>query len=68
MNSDPDPAFHVNPDPDTDPARILGFDDQKLEENRPFTVQYLYLALNEGHPSYWRSLQPSKENIRHFKK
>jgi hypothetical protein len=27
---DPDPAFQVNPDtdPDTDPIRILGFDDQ----------------------------------------
>ncbi len=28
--SDPDPAFHVNPDPD--PIRIQGFDDQKLKK------------------------------------
>jgi hypothetical protein len=29
---DPDPAFQLNPDPDTDPIRIQGFDDQKLKK------------------------------------
>ncbi len=29
-DTDPDPAFQVNPDPD--PIRIQGFDDQKLKE------------------------------------
>jgi hypothetical protein len=28
---------------------------------------YLFLVLREGRPSYRRSLQPSKENIQHFK-
>jgi hypothetical protein len=28
---------------------------------------YLYLGIREGHLSYRRSLQPSKENILHFK-
>ncbi len=32
LNPDPDPAFQVNPDPDTDPIRIKGFDDQKLKK------------------------------------
>jgi hypothetical protein len=29
---------------------------------------YLSLGLHEGHPSYRRSLQSSKENIQHYKK
>ncbi len=35
MNPDPDTAFRVNQDPDTDPdpIRIQGFDDQKLKKN-----------------------------------
>jgi hypothetical protein len=38
---DPDPAFQLNPDPDTDqdPVRIQGFDDQKLKKN---TADFLY--------------------------
>jgi hypothetical protein len=28
---------------------------------------YLSLGLHKGRPSYMRSLQPSKENIQHFK-
>jgi hypothetical protein len=28
---------------------------------------YLSLGLHKGRPSYSRSLQPSKENIQHFK-
>jgi hypothetical protein len=55
--------------------RIQGFDDQKLrkkytaEKNYFFSkiVMYLSLGLLNGHPSYRRSLQPSKENIQHFK-
>jgi hypothetical protein len=31
---DPDPAFQLNPDPDTDPIRIQGFDDQKLKKKK----------------------------------
>jgi hypothetical protein len=42
--------------PDPDP----GFDDLKI-------AIYLSLGLHKGGPSYRRSLQPSKENIQHFK-
>jgi hypothetical protein len=31
-DSDPDPAFQVNPDPDSDLIRIQAFDDQKLKK------------------------------------
>jgi hypothetical protein len=31
---DPDPAFQVNPYPDTDPIRIQGFDDPKLKREK----------------------------------
>jgi hypothetical protein len=70
LNSDLDPAFQLNLDPDP------GFDDQKLikitaEQNLSFLdpkLQYLSLGLLQGHPSYRRTLQPSKENIQHFKK
>jgi hypothetical protein len=57
--------------------RIRGFDDQKLKK---YTAEkfiyiffgskiaiYFFLALYKGRPSYRRSLQPSKENIQHFK-
>ncbi len=38
---DPDPAFQVNPDPD--PIRIQGFDDQKLKkENTAETFFYIF--------------------------
>jgi hypothetical protein len=33
-NPDLNPAFQVNPDPDTDPTRIQGFDDQKLKKKK----------------------------------
>jgi hypothetical protein len=58
VDPDPDPAFQVNPDTaDTypDPIWIQGFDDQKLKKK----IQLKYSR---------RSLQPSKENIEHFKK
>ncbi len=63
----PDPAFQVNPD----------LDEQKIEKNLAkkrklsFLIKnfnYLSLGLHKRHPSYRGSLQPSKENIQHFKK
>jgi hypothetical protein len=50
--SDPDSLS-----PYLDSFRIHGFDDKKFDHK----------LLHEGRPSYRRSLQPSKENIRHFK-
>jgi hypothetical protein len=54
--------------------RIQGFDDKKLKKivkKCCFSVKkiarYLSLGLHKGPPSYRRSLQPSKENIHHFK-
>jgi hypothetical protein len=32
VDPESDPAFQVNPDPDTDPIRIQVFDDQKLKK------------------------------------
>jgi hypothetical protein len=65
FSMNPDPAFQVNPDPD--PIRIQSFDDPK-KYSRKFLYLfvskiaiYLFLSLR-------RSLQPSKENIQHFKK
>ncbi len=55
---------------------IQGFDDQKLgkitaKKNFIFfwskIAIYLSLGLHIGRPSHRRSLQPSKENIQHFK-
>jgi hypothetical protein len=77
VDPDPDPAFLVNPDlnTDTDPdlIRIQGFDDQKLKKkySRNFFISffdqkigiYLMSKLQEK-----ASLQPSKENIQHFQK
>ncbi len=34
VDLDPDPAFQVNPDPDTGPVRIQSFDDQKLKKDK----------------------------------
>jgi hypothetical protein len=56
--------------------QIQGFGDQKMKK---FTAEiflnteskiaiFLSLGLRKGCPSYRRSLQPSKENIQHFKK
>jgi hypothetical protein len=64
------PAFKVNPDPDT--VWIQGFDDQKLkkvQQNFFFFSKiafYLSLGLHKGRPSYRRSLHLSKEKIHHF--
>ncbi len=69
---DPDLAFQVNPDPDP------GFWWSKIEEKNIVEIFknlcwskiaiYLSQGLHNGRPSYRRSLQPSKENIQHFKK
>jgi hypothetical protein len=56
--------------------RIQGFDDQKLKKIhscktflyfRSKMAIYLSSGLLKGRTSYRRSLQPSKENIQHFK-
>ncbi len=54
--------------------RIQGFDDKNWKY---FTAEqkiilseifmYLSLGLHKGRPNYRRSLQPSKDNIQHFK-
>jgi hypothetical protein len=56
---EPDPAFQVNPDPNTDPDPIWiqGFDDQKVKKkntaeisfyffDKNYTLQYLSLGLH----------------------
>ncbi len=45
--------------------RIQGFK-KKIQLTK--IAIYLFLSLHKGRPSYRRSLQPSKENIQHFKK
>jgi hypothetical protein len=68
--------FRLNTDPDPDPIRIQGFNDQKLNKitaEKKFnffgskTIIYLSLGLQKERPSYRRSLQLSKEAIQHFK-
>jgi hypothetical protein len=75
LNPDPNPAFPVNPD--SDPIQIQSFDDQKMKKKNTTEIFFAFLIKNcnltiprpyEGCPSYRRSLQPSKENIQHFKK
>ncbi len=67
---DPDLAFQVNTDPDTDPDPWFWW--AKIENNTAdvfFTfflskiAIFLSLGLHKGRPSYRRNLQPSKENI-----
>jgi hypothetical protein len=68
----------MNTNPDPDPIRIQGFNDQKLKkipaENFYIhifflskTATYLSIGLHKVCPSYRRSLQLSKEAIQHFK-
>jgi hypothetical protein len=40
-DTDPDQAFQVNPDSDTDPIRIQGFDDQKLKKKKYSRIFYI---------------------------
>ncbi len=61
------------------PIWIRGFYDQKFEKSLQLKnvfykylfdqkiAIYLSLSLHKGRPSYWSSLQPSKENIQHLK-
>ncbi len=56
-------------------TQIQGFYDQKLKkiiQLKFFFVSkiaiFLSLGLHKGHPSYRRSLQPSKRNNQHFKR
>jgi hypothetical protein len=67
----PDP---LDPDLDQDTIRIQGFDDQTQKLKKKIQLKmcfyflffliknaiYLSLGLHKGHPSYRRSLQPSK--------
>ncbi len=63
--------LETNTEPDPDPIRIQGFNDQKLKKKLQFfwskTAIYLSLDLHKVCPSYRRSLQFSKEAIQHFK-
>jgi hypothetical protein len=56
----------VNPDPD--PVRNQGFDDQKLKKNTAADFFFWSKTAIYSCPSYRRSLQPLKQNIQHFKK
>jgi hypothetical protein len=53
----------LNPDPDTDPIWIQGFDDQKNTDLIKKIAIATYLC-----PGYRRSLPTTKENIQQFKK
>jgi hypothetical protein len=56
---------------DTDPVRIQGFNDQKLNKRIQLDIFFFFLRSKIAIylcPSYRRNLQPSKENIQHFKK
>ncbi len=78
FNADPGPAFFLiaDPDTDTDPVPNPRFWWPKIGKKiaavklifygSKISV-YLSLGLHEGRTSYRRSLQPSKENIQHFK-
>ncbi len=74
-NADPDPDSNADPDP----VPIPGFWWPKLSKNLQLEIYILFfwskiviclsVGLPKGRPcpSYRRSLQPSKENIQHFK-
>jgi hypothetical protein len=75
MNPDPDkdPAFDVNPNPD--PGFWWPKSEKKNTAENLFSklfwskiAIYLSPGLQKGRPSYRRSLEPSKENIQHFKR
>ncbi len=74
-DTDPDPAFLLIADPDSGSGSRVWW--PKIEKNYSWkkikfffwlkTKIYLSQGLHKGRPSYRRSLQPSKENIQHFK-
>ncbi len=69
--------FRLNTNPDRNPIRIQGFNDQKIEKKlqlKNFFKFFFFkncnlptLGLHIVRPSYRRSLQLSKEAIQHFK-
>jgi hypothetical protein len=73
--TEPDPAFQVNTDPD--PIWMQGFDDQKVKKKNTAEICFSFfdqnytllipIGLHKGHPSYRRSLPPSKEYIQYLK-
>ncbi len=75
-DTDPDPEFYLIADPDSGSGSRVWW--SKIEKNllleilflfsRSKIAIYLSLGLHKGRPSYRRSLQPSKENIQHFKR
>ncbi len=82
-DTDPDPPFFLIADPDPGSGSRIPdpdprFDDLKLKKNLQLEIKFLFswskiaiylsLGLHKGLPSYMRSLQPSKENIQHFKR
>jgi hypothetical protein len=84
VDSDPDPAFKVKPDLDTDPDPVSmqsesRVDDQNFKKKTAaifyifffgskFKFTYPEAFIKYIHPTYRRSLQPSKENIQHLKR
>jgi hypothetical protein len=58
LKLDPDPAFQVNPDPD--PIRIQGFDDQKLEKK--YSRKFLKIFFGQK----LQATRHSKEIIQHI--
>jgi hypothetical protein len=70
LNSDPDPVFQVNPNPDTeqdsDPIGIQSFDGQKLKKKISDLIKNCNLLMSklQEKPS---DLIRSRENIQHFK-
>ncbi len=78
MSPDPDP---MSTDPDPDPAKYQSGSGTRVlmskywkkftaEKNDVSLIKNYYLltlGFHKEHPSYRRSIQPSKENIQHFK-
>jgi hypothetical protein len=73
-DTDPDPAFQVNPDTNPFPNPDPGFYDQKLKKKIQMNFLNIFLiknssllipGLHKRRPTYRKSLQPSKE---HFKR
>ncbi len=61
-DTDPDPAFQVNPDPD--PIRIHGFDDQKIKKKYSCKFFYIFFLIKNGKfifgQATWEAFSPQK--------
>jgi hypothetical protein len=74
LNPDPDPAFEVNSDtnPDMDPIRIQGFDEEKMEENFFFFYQNLPFTYPKASikdmKATGEAFSPQKRTSQRFKK